>query len=64
MSIPNPMIISASLLMKLGSAEKAEEIYRDLVKRNPENSSYYEGIEYCLAAKSPTGTCESKYEFW
>ena len=38
--------------MKLGNAVEAEEIYRDLVKRNPENGSYYEGIEKCLAAKN------------
>merc|ERR1719204_480309 len=47
--------IKASLHMELGNAEDAEDIYRDLVKRNPENGSYYEGIEKCLAAKSPDG---------
>ena len=47
--------------MELGNAEDAEDIYRDLVKRNPENGSYYEGIEKCLAAKSPDGICESLY---
>jgi len=44
--------IKASLHLKLGHHDEAEEIYRKLVKRNPENGLYYEGIEKCLAAKN------------
>jgi len=50
--------IKALLYMKLGQAKKAEDIYRDLVKRNPENTLYYEGIEQCLGAQSPSGTLD------
>jgi len=45
----------ALLHMKLGNHSEAEKIYRELVKRNPENKLYYEGIEKCLAAQSPDG---------
>jgi len=45
----------ALLHMKLDNHTDAEKIYRELVKRNPENKLYYEGIEKCLAAQSPDG---------
>lgn len=47
--------LKASLMMKLEKPDEAERVYRDLVKRNPENILYYEGIEKCLAAQSPEG---------
>lgn len=47
--------LKASLMMQLDKPDKAEEVYRQLVKRNPENVLYYEGIEKCLAAQAPDG---------
>jgi len=37
--------------LKLNQNDEAEKIYRELVKRNPENNAYYAGIEKCLEAK-------------
>lgn len=50
--------IKASQLLRLGKAEEAEKLYRDLNKRNPENHMYYEGIEKCMAASSDNGTID------
>lgn len=43
--------IKASQLLKLNKNDEAESIYRELVKRNPENNAYYAGVEKCLEAK-------------
>ena len=40
----------ASLHLELGQFEEAEKIYRDLLRRNPENHSYYKGLEGALRA--------------
>ena len=34
--------------MKLGDLNQAEGIYRDLIKRNPENHQYYKQLEMVL----------------
>lgn len=38
----------ATLHMELNELKEAKEIYRDLLKRNPENWSYYKKVEECL----------------
>ena len=40
--------LSASLHMELDEMKEAENIYRELLKRNPENWSYYRKVEECL----------------
>ncbi|XP_047141006.1 N-alpha-acetyltransferase 15, NatA auxiliary subunit isoform X1 [Hydra vulgaris] len=42
--------IKASQHMQLGNFSVAEKIYRNLLKRNPENHMYYEAIEKCTSA--------------
>ncbi|KHJ95640.1 tetratricopeptide repeat protein [Oesophagostomum dentatum] len=37
-----------SILMKLGRMEEAENVYRQLIDRNPENIDYYSRLERCL----------------
>ena len=49
------LLILASQLLKLNKNDEAESIYRELVKRNPENNAYYAGVEKCLEAK---GNCK------
>jgi len=39
----------------MNQSEKAEKIYRELIKRNPENNAYYHGVEKCFEAQ---GKCE------
>lgn len=48
--------IKGTLYLSLGHVKDAEKLYRELVKRNPENRIYYEGIEKCQATESPNGT--------
>lgn len=38
----------AEILVQLGRLDKAEEIYRELLNRNPENLAYYQGLESTL----------------
>jgi len=45
------MEIKAAQLLKLNKSVDAENIYRDLIKRNPENHAYYNGVEKCLEAQ-------------
>jgi len=40
--------LQASLHMELDEMKEAENIYRELLKRNPENWSYYRKVEECL----------------
>ncbi|XP_048031865.1 N-alpha-acetyltransferase 15, NatA auxiliary subunit a [Megalobrama amblycephala] len=40
------------LLLKLDRASEAAEVYRRLLERNPENWSYYQGLEKALKPKS------------
>eukprot|EP00795_Rhopilema_esculentum_P000514 gene514-10194_t len=44
--------LQASLHMELDQLKEAEEIYRGLLKRNPENWFYYRKIEECLKLDS------------
>lgn len=44
--------IKATQHLKLNNPKAAEKLYRELVKRNPENHLYYEGIEKSLTAAS------------
>ena len=39
---------TATLHMELSEMKEAEDIYRGLLKRNPENWMYYRKIEECL----------------
>ena len=39
---------TATLHMELNEMKEAEDIYRGLLKRNPENWMYYRKIEECL----------------
>lgn len=43
--------IKAAQYLKMNKIEEAERLYQDLIKRNPENHAYYEGIEKCLNAQ-------------
>ena len=40
---------SARLLLELKNAPEAAQIYRDLLERNPENTSYYRGLQTALS---------------
>ena len=42
----------AAILLAMGRNAKAELLYRDLVKRNPENYSYLEGLEKAMSLKT------------
>eukprot|EP00794_Sanderia_malayensis_P006947 gene6947-7727_t len=44
--------LQALLHIELGQLKEAEEIYRSLVKRNPENWMYYKKLEECLKLDS------------
>jgi len=41
-------ICVGELLLKLDRAGEATEVYRRLLERNPENWSYYQGLEKAL----------------
>lgn len=41
--------IKAMLHLKINELKQAEQIYKDLIKRNNENHAYYEGLEKCQA---------------
>ncbi|EDO40471.1 predicted protein, partial [Nematostella vectensis] len=40
--------VQGQIFIELGERSKAEAIYRDLIKRNPENHSYYKRLEEAL----------------
>lgn len=42
------MFVKGELLIKLGDLQQAQGIYRDLIKRNPENHYYYKQLEMVL----------------
>lgn len=44
--------IRGELLLKLDRAGEATEVYRRMLERNPENWSYYQGLEKALKPKS------------
>lgn len=41
-------ITPGSLLLELKQFKEAERIYRDLLRRNPENKHYYQELEKAL----------------
>ncbi|XP_074650017.1 N-alpha-acetyltransferase 15, NatA auxiliary subunit-like [Tubulanus polymorphus] len=41
-----------NILLKLGQNKDAEILYRELIDRNPENWSYYDGLEKALCVKT------------
>lgn len=43
-----PVVSVGELLLKLERLEEATEVYRRLQERNPENWSYYHGLENAL----------------
>lgn len=43
--------IKALQFLKLNKNDEAESIYRELIKRNPENNAYYDGVEKCMKAQ-------------
>ena len=49
--------------MQLENFSIAEKIYRNLLKRNPENHMYYEAIEKCTSALKQIKNCELFYCF-
>ena len=42
------MKLTGELLLKLGEYEKADSIYKGLLKRNPENVAYYKGAQEAI----------------
>lgn len=44
----NVLVCLGELLLKLDRASEAAEVYRRLLERNPENWSYYQGLEKAL----------------
>lgn len=45
--------IKGSLLLELKQFKEAERIYRDLLRRNPENKHYYQELEKALQLENP-----------
>ncbi|KAH9714680.1 N-terminal acetyltransferase A complex auxiliary subunit NAA15 [Citrus sinensis] len=48
-----------SLLVKIGRLEEAAELYRALLSMNPDNYSYYEGLQKCLGLYRDNGNYSS-----
>ncbi|XVF74641.1 hypothetical protein PTKIN_Ptkin13bG0127600 [Pterospermum kingtungense] len=48
-----------SLLVKLGCLEEGEKIYKALLTMNPDNYSYYEGLQKCFGLYSENGKYSS-----
>ncbi|XP_012571543.1 N-terminal acetyltransferase A complex auxiliary subunit NAA15-like [Cicer arietinum] len=44
-----------SLLVKLGRLEEGEKLYQALLSMNPDNYSYYEGLQRCVGLYSENG---------
>lgn len=53
------MFLTGELLLKLERLDEATEVYRRLQERNPENWSYYHGLEKAL---KPSMTLSPYYE--
>ena len=51
-------VLLGSLNLELGNLVEAEKIYKDLIKRNPENWMYYENLELCLARQNKEECCK------
>ncbi|PWA64291.1 tetratricopeptide repeat (TPR)-containing protein [Artemisia annua] len=49
-----------SLLVKLNNIEEGEKLYRVLLTMNPDNYSYYEGLQKCIGLYSETGQYSSE----
>ncbi|GKB39589.1 putative transferase, partial [Tanacetum coccineum] len=49
-----------SLLVKLNNIEEGEKLYRVLLAMNPDNYSYYEGLQKCVGLYSETGQYSSE----
>lgn len=50
----NSGVLAGELLLKLERLDEATEVYRRLQERNPENWSYYHGLEKALKpSRSP-----------
>lgn len=41
-------LVAGSLYLKLGNHTFAEEVFRELLERNPENTEYYASLEKAL----------------
>jgi len=56
------LLLSATIYVKLGQVDKAEEQYRKLIEHNPDNLSYYgslmllKGIDFSESPQSTNGT--------
>ncbi|KAL3633012.1 N-alpha-acetyltransferase 16, NatA auxiliary subunit [Castilleja foliolosa] len=48
-----------SLLEKLGSFDKGEELYKKLLSMNPDNYKYYEGLQRCMGMHKKNGKYSS-----
>nr|GEV96903.1 N-terminal acetyltransferase A complex auxiliary subunit NAA15-like isoform X2 [Tanacetum cinerariifolium] len=48
------------LLVKLNNIEEGEKLYRVLLTMNPDNYSYYEGLQKCVGLYSETGQYSSE----
>ena len=42
------LFTSGSLHLELNNLKEAEKVYKELLRRNPENKAYYEGLEKSL----------------
>uniref|UniRef100_A0A673NJC5 N-alpha-acetyltransferase 15, NatA auxiliary subunit-like n=1 Tax=Sinocyclocheilus rhinocerous TaxID=307959 RepID=A0A673NJC5_9TELE len=56
--------IRGELLLKLDRAGEATEVYHRLLERNPENWSYYQGLEKALKPKSVEGKQKIYEDAW
>lgn len=52
-----------NLFLKLERHKEAEEKYRDLLRRNPENTGYYSKLEEALQLTAPVEKLEMLYEY-